>query len=243
MGYLSQSLGVMEGQARQRRRRDSQKSRREEFLDAARGLFFKKGYRGTTIKEIATHAGYSKRTVYLDYLNKDELFIRVCVEGGELLLVKLTEVPLDDLSVEASIEQIMNAYKAFSRDHSEYFRMIFSESTPEIIANCPAELRDSVTYLERACLGVLVDWTERAIREGFITQIDPWEAAGILFGATTGIILLSLGGVQTVFSKEALESLVEKAVRILREGLRVADRPAGTDLRKQEDTDGGGYPA
>jgi len=233
----------MNGQARQRRRRERRKIRREEFLDAARGLFFKKGYRGTTIQQIATQAGYSKRTVYLDYLNKDELFIRVCVEGGELLLMKLTEARLEDLSVEASIEQMMSAYIAFSHEHSEYFRMIFSESTPEIVANCPAELRDRVAYLERACLGVLVDWTERAIRERLITQIDPWEAAGILFGAATGIILLSLGGVQTVFSKEGLESLVEKAVRILWEGLRVADRPAGADRRKQEATDGGPYPA
>lgn len=234
----------MERPARQgRRRREGQRSRSDEFLDAARGLFFKKGYRGTTIQQIATQAGYSKRTVYLDYVNKDDLFIRVCVEGGELLLKKLSEIPLDELSVETSIGELMSAYSAFSREHNEYFRMIFSESTPEIVANCPAELQNRVTYLERACLGVLVAWTERAIREGFVPRIDPWETAGILMGAATGIILLSMGGVQTVYSKETLESLVGKAVRILREGLRVADVAAGTDLSKQEAADGGRYSA
>jgi AcrR family transcriptional regulator len=226
-----------------KRGRDGKRPRREKILDAARGLFFKKGYRGTTIQQIASQAGYSKRAVYLDYLNKDELFIRVCIEGGELLLQKLTEVPQEELCVEASIEHLMSAYSAFSREHSEYFRMIFSESTPEIVANCPEELQSRVTYLERACLGVLVAWTERAIRERFVPQIDPWEAAGILLGAATGIILLSTAGVQTVYSKETLESLVEKAVPILREGLRVADPGAGTDLHKQEVADGGRYSA
>ena len=105
--------------------------------------------------------------------------------------------------------------------------MIFSESTPEIIANCSEELRQRVTSVERACLGVVAGWAERATREGLITRIDPWEAAGIVIGAATGIILLSMGGVQTVFSKEALESLVEKTVRILWDGLRVKDRAAG----------------
>ena len=41
--------------------------RREQVLGAARELFVAKGYRGTTIQEIARRAGYSKRTVYLDY--------------------------------------------------------------------------------------------------------------------------------------------------------------------------------
>ena len=230
----------MQRHARQTRRRarDREKSRKDEFLDAARGLFFEEGYRGTTIQQVTTRAGYSKRTVYLDYLNKDELFITVCVEGGELLLKRLTAVPADELSVGDSLEQIMNAYLAFSRDHSEYFRMMFGESTPEMIANCPEELRRRVTSLERACLGVVAAWAERAIREGSIRRVDPWEVSGIVIGAATGIILLSMGGVQTVFSKQALDSLVEKAVQILWEGLRVEDRATETDPRKQESRDG-----
>jgi hypothetical protein len=75
-------------------------------------------------------------------------------------------------------------------------------------------------------------WAERAIREGYIKRVDPWEVAGIAIGAATGIILLSMGGVQTVFPKQALDSLVEKAVRILLDGLRAEDRAAATDPRE-----------
>jgi AcrR family transcriptional regulator len=228
-------------QARQRRRRskNGEKSRKDEFLDAARTLFFEEGYRGTTIQRITTRAGYSKRTVYLDYLNKDELFITVCVEGGELMLERLTEIPTDELSVEAAIEQIMNAYLSFFRDHGEYFRMIFAESTPEIVANCPEELRERVVFLERACMGVVAAWAERAIREGYIKRVDPWEVAGIAIGSATGIILLSMGGVQTLFSQQALDSLVEKAVRIFLVGLRAEDPAGATDPSRQETGDGG----
>jgi len=211
-----------------------QKGRKEEILDAARGLFFEKGYRGTTIQQIASHAGYSKRTVYLDYPSKDDLFMTVCVEGGEHLLENFKEIPDGELSVEACIERIMNAYIAFSREQNAYFRMIFSESSPDIVANCSEELRARVACLERACLGVVVSWAERAMREGLITRIDPWEAAGILVGTATGIILLSLGGRQTVFSKETLESLVNKALWTLWKGLRVRDESAGEDPHSRE---------
>jgi len=83
------------------------KNRREEILDAARTLFFKQGYRGTSILQIAQLAGYSKRTVYLDYLNKDELFMTVCEEGGRLLLEKLRQIPDDRITVEESVDRFM----------------------------------------------------------------------------------------------------------------------------------------
>ena len=67
------------------RARTRERSRGGAILEAARELFFKNGYRGTTVQQIASQAGYSKRTVYLDYLSKDELFMTICVEGGELL--------------------------------------------------------------------------------------------------------------------------------------------------------------
>ncbi len=199
------------------------RNRRDEVLDAARHLFFQNGYRGTSILQIAQKAGYSKRTVYLDYLNKDELFMTVCAEGGELLLEKLSVVPYDELSVQEAIERFMKVYIAFSHNHSEYFRMIFSESTPEVIANCTEGLRERVAELERACLNVLVVWADRAMRDGIIPRDDPWEVAGIFVGTATGIILLSMGGSQTVFTKKALETLVKKAVLTLWKGYQIPE--------------------
>ena len=199
------------------------KNRREEVLDAARELFIVNGYRGTTVEQIARHAGYSKRTVYLDYLNKDELFITVCTEGGELLLEKLEQIKNDGLSVEEGIDRLLEVYVEFSRDQSEYFHMIFSEASPEIIANCTPGLRERVEELERTCLMVMVEFVERAVREEVIPPTDPWEVAGIFLGTATGIILLSMSGSQTVFSKKTLESLVKKAIRTLWKGLRTFD--------------------
>ena len=208
----------------------SKKPRRNEVLDAARELFFRNGYHGASIQQVARRAGYSKRTVYLDYLNKDELFMSVCSEGGELLLEKLKQIPLEELAIETAIDRVMKEFLDFSVKYPEYFRMIFSESTPEIIANCSEELRARVADLERACLNVLVYWAEQAMQEGIIPRLDPWEVAGIFVGTATGIILLSMGGSQTVFSRKTLESLVQKAIWTLWRGLQTPDpsRPAET---------------
>jgi AcrR family transcriptional regulator len=198
------------------------RERGTEVLEAAKELFFEKGYRSTTIQQIAERAGYSKRTVYLDYRNKDELFGNVCAQGGQLLLGLLEKVPGATLPVEACLQAYLRVLIDFSRDHRQYFRMIFSESTKEIVDNCSEELRDRLATAERACLEVIVKLAERATREGHIPAIDPWDTAGIFIGTATGIILLSTGGIQTVFSQTNLESLANQAIWTFWHGLRAA---------------------
>jgi AcrR family transcriptional regulator len=162
--------------------------------------------------------------VYLDFLNKDELFITVCEEGGELLFDKLNQIPRNEMPLESAIDQFVRVYIEFSRDYGEYYRMIFSEATPEIIANCSEGLRERLDRVERACLGVLVEWAERAMREGIIPKMDPWEAAVAFFGSATGIIQL-FRGIQVIFSREALESIVRKTTWTLWRGLTTMQEP------------------
>jgi len=207
------------------------RERRLQVLDAARALFFENGYRGTTVQQIAARAGYSKRTVYLDYENKDDLFMSLCAQGAELLRDQLRRVPHESLSVEQGIDRYLDIFIRFSRDNPQYFRMIFSEATPDIVANCSEPVRQAIAQLERDCLGIIVAWTERAMRERYIRTVDPWETAGIFVGTATGIILLSMGGSQTVFSRDALEGLVKKATWTFWQGLRQphSAMPGGVD--------------
>jgi TetR/AcrR family transcriptional regulator, mexJK operon transcriptional repressor len=50
---------------------------RAALVDAARTLFLRKGYAGTTMEEIAALAGLTKRTVYNNYADKDALFTEI----------------------------------------------------------------------------------------------------------------------------------------------------------------------
>jgi TetR/AcrR family transcriptional repressor of mexJK operon len=53
---------------------------RAAVVDAARTLFLRKGYAGTTMEEIAALAGLTKRTVYNNYGGKDALFTRIVAD-------------------------------------------------------------------------------------------------------------------------------------------------------------------
>jgi TetR/AcrR family transcriptional regulator, mexJK operon transcriptional repressor len=53
---------------------------RAAVVDAARTLFLRKGYAGTTMEDIAAAAGLTKRTVYNNYGGKDALFTQIVAD-------------------------------------------------------------------------------------------------------------------------------------------------------------------
>jgi len=194
--------------------------RRPHLLAVAKQAFFERGYRGTTIAQVAQQAGFSKRTVYLYFKNKDDLFIAVAEVGLVILREQLEELPLAEMSIEQSIEAISDVYLKFARKHPNYFRIIFQEATARMIDNISTELRERVVDHEQACLGVVVKMVESAIAQGMVPPIDPWETAVIFWGMATGIILLSVGGSQTVATRKIREELMMKAAWLLYEGLK-----------------------
>ncbi len=51
--------------------------RRRQLLRAAHGLFLKKGYRGTTVDEIARAAGLTKGALYFHFQNKEDILFEM----------------------------------------------------------------------------------------------------------------------------------------------------------------------
>ncbi len=201
------------------------KSRSEKILDAAREIFLSRGYHATAMDAIASRAGYSKRTIYLDYDNKDALFISVGVGGLEILVERLRTVPQEGAGIEEVVNGLLEVVFEFSRQNGDYLRVFFAEATPDIVANCPERLRRRLAGLERTILGMVAAQVERAIEGGVIAPTDPWEAAGIFIGSVMGIILLSMAGSQTVYSRQTLDSMARKAAWLIWRGM-YADNPA-----------------
>lgn len=76
---------------RERKRRETAKR----IADAGMRLFLEKGYDPTTLDEIATQAGISRRTFFYYYKSKDDILLSMQSGMGDMLAAALQEEPLD----------------------------------------------------------------------------------------------------------------------------------------------------
>lgn len=108
----------------QRREREK-KQRRKDILDAARSLFWKKGYDGTTIPAIARAAELAPGTLYLYFTNKDSLYVELLLEGYDKLRQRLIDAAESHSSPADQAEAVIDGFFDFARQSPEYFDIIF----------------------------------------------------------------------------------------------------------------------
>lgn len=91
--------------------------RPEELLEAALAVFGERGFRQTTLEEVATRAGVSKGTVYLYYASKDDLF-RAVIEKKVVVLLEDAELMAKThagTATELLVETVHRMWEAMSR--------------------------------------------------------------------------------------------------------------------------------
>ncbi|MBB5956882.1 AcrR family transcriptional regulator [Saccharothrix tamanrassetensis] len=83
--------------------------KRRAILDAARAVFLRNGYQGTSMDEVAALAEVSKQTVYKHFADKERLFTEIITndirEGGQRSDVVLDQLP-DSADLEHDLREI-----------------------------------------------------------------------------------------------------------------------------------------
>ena len=101
-----------EGRARRPGRGPSLR-KRQAILDAARDLFLQRGYAGTSMDDVAVHAGVSKQTVYSHFVDKTRLFADLIT--GDIADSETSTHPL--IESMPSTEHLERDLRDFARAH------------------------------------------------------------------------------------------------------------------------------
>jgi len=101
-----------------------QKQRSNRIVDKAQAVFFEKGYDKTTLPAIAAAAGYNKRTLYLYFKDKEELFLAVVLRGLIQLRGMLETAVGQAGSQESGLQNMARAFFDFSLHSPEFLDLI-----------------------------------------------------------------------------------------------------------------------
>jgi len=160
----------------------------EDFLRAAERLFAEKGYRQTTMEDIARLAEYGTGTIYRYFESKEALY-------GELLERKLAAY-LDHLrerfDAQASprdrLRTLVRAKMDFFRQNREFLRIFAQEFVPEA-TSMAAALTPEARELRERCLTMTREAIEEGMRSGEFRSADPVLVVTAISGLTNEILL------------------------------------------------------
>jgi AcrR family transcriptional regulator len=156
-------------------REEARAARREVILDAARRVFAARGFRGTTIADIAEEAKIALGTIYLYFPSKEDVLGALSHRFWEMIVGAITDVPEARSLRETVGRRVDNVFETCQRNR-DLVRLVVLNTDPE--SAVARRMRES----EDGRAQPMVDALKLAMDQGTIRQGDPAIMAKLISG-------------------------------------------------------------
>jgi len=149
---------------------------RTRILEAAQHLFARKGYDGTTTRDLAQAAGVAEGTLFRHFSNKKAILLEIATQGWiDILTDLLTE--LSEMGSYRDIAQVMRRRMMSLHRNGDRMRVCFMEAQfhPELRDRIQADVIDKMTDVAEA-------FFQTAMDRGVYRQMNPKIVAQVFLG-------------------------------------------------------------
>ena len=159
-------------------------SKKQEISNCAARLFRKKGYKATSMRDIADAMDMKAASLYNHISSKEELFSELLLKMAKLFTKGMEEITQSSLSTSAKLERLITLHVHLTIEHTDAISLI----NGEWVHLPPDAMKQYVTHR---------DDYEREFR----TIIDQGKQEGLYSDIDTDIILFSiLSTLRTLYS-------------------------------------------
>lgn len=174
------------------RKEKEKEIRRNDIIEAAERIFFTKGYDIATMDDVAKEAEFSKRTVYVYFNSKEQIYFEIMTRGYKLLIGMMKEDSQKEKACNAieEIRQIALTLYCFSKDYPEYFKAImeYENGKLDFQKGIPDRSREECYALGEEILGHLTRALKKGIEEDSIRgDMDVAKTALVLWACMIGV--------------------------------------------------------
>ncbi len=149
------------------------------ILKAARKLFARRGYDGTTTKDLAQEAGVAEGTIFRHFENKKAILVEVVTQGWiEILTDLLTE--LSEMASYKAVAQVMRKRMLNLHQNADLLKVCFMEAQfhPDLREQIQTDVIVKMTDVAEA-------FFETAMEQGVYRRMNPRIVAQIFLGMFT----------------------------------------------------------
>lgn len=163
-------------------RRPRHEDRREAILEAATEAFYRHGYGGASLRDIARQAGITQATVYYHFKNKEEILLTIITEFSDQLFQALLSALARDSDAVSRLRNAIERHILFTKTHRREVKIILEDMKflGEALNTRVKEKERAIFSLYRTHLGELQ-------RTGLIRDGDLIPATFSLFGVINSL--------------------------------------------------------
>ena len=158
----------------------------DDVLDAAREIFWRKGFAGTSLDDITAETGLTKPSLYAAFGDKTSLFLKVLERYHDAVLARSRKILTSGPSARAAIEAWLTSFVPYCSG-SKGSRGCLSINTATDGGLSEASLRKSIARFN-ARLEALILTRLEADRAQFSKDFDPVAATHAITAVYVGLM-------------------------------------------------------
>lgn len=184
------------------------------ILECARDQYLTDGYKGLSMRKIASKANISATAIYRHFSNKEELFHRL-VKKGFATYTRYLMPALEAPTAEQRFKQTMAYALDFILEQPKYFELIFVKSeTKDELANF-----DDLRVDSKISFDFYTARITECMEEGYLKKDNPSEISVLLLASYTGFFALYTSGLLPRSEKE-IKALYWRTIDRILHGVR-----------------------
>jgi TetR/AcrR family transcriptional regulator, repressor of fatR-cypB operon len=200
------------------RKEREKRARQQDILKAARELFTAKGFRDTTLDEIAQKAEFGKGTLYNYFSSKDEIFHAIIDQAIEDSITMARECAAEPGDARSRFTSYARKTMQFIRENGELLHVIFQELHGARKME-HTRLKD-ILDRSRTVTGTMGAVLRHDMDKGLLVQGDPARYVSLLDDMVRGFAskqVILQGGL----SDEEIDHAADLIVSLLFDGITV----------------------
>lgn len=203
------------------RRKREKDQRRSAILNAARKLFFEKGFRYVTVENIARKAELSKGSIYLYFRSKEEIYTQILLNDIDKFNKKSSLIFQNGKSAVELVMDFAFIYVDFFLNDRELFRIMMTFMLHTEDMNLAETVNQHIIEVTNNTVKIIETILQQGIEKGeFPSDINLRLSRNAMWGLLNGIISLHLFTGKEAHKEERIRSAVKASLDIFINGLR-----------------------
>ncbi|MBI5954736.1 MAG: TetR/AcrR family transcriptional regulator [Chloroflexi bacterium] len=165
---------------------EEQAKRRHEIFHQVVGVFLKKGFQETSMREIAEAAGLGKSTLYDYFKTKDDILLYFFEDQISDLTEAAKKIALQNIPANERLQQIMKVHLDLLQANKSLYMKLMLEAQ-----RLKLDSQKQIQMNRHEYQDLLRGLIEEGIREGVFRKVDSLLAARMLLNTMTPVVFTS----------------------------------------------------